>query len=848
MAYLDIDPRRFAFLLNKGTHQGELKKFFVESRAQLLMKGAKVQNVPHGREERIRTICDRLHRKTDEVLRLWFFKNIFLTAPAPIDELLLYLGAYFEEGEPLPEAEAQTICRSALVALFSGELNEDLLRLLRGSRENSLAPDEVSTRGSIADDDPDAIDGLLSSDIAPSPIKSAPESFQISELIASVMLNDEVAIDNALSPFGEGTQLLVEALLRLREGNADAAREKLSSLEVHGPESELVRSALARASHVIHDATVPAGIRTLIPEPLRHDPDVIAYEIIGIYTNESDTGAVFVDPIYLVLDGKPYELSNDDRVRLFPDSGSVMTHRTILRRQLSRREFVHWKVSERDGPEGRRTRFHLVDELPPLREIVSIDVPSGDADEVRSRIKTYASNGRFHASQQMMFLLSDGVVVGAPKGVDLMRDEAFESPWQAWASLDTWLIEGHQFSFGALSKDTSHVDLSPLDVSFRRLLKNLDAEQRLAMTKAQRSELSARLRGQTGGEIAQRAKRIAASIDQLSINADELDAVLNLLDGHAKVHERVDELVAKEYEARQSERAGLQEEVSALRRRKSELERVGRDIERVNQTKLSSVAASVQEVFAIAIREGASTLAKAEVFRVLTGGIPTTSQAEALPASTGPIDEWIKPGDLSEADIKARLSTLGINARQAFMLSSLLSLAAAVGIPLLLRGEVARQCAKALARRDGGSMVIVDIPMGLTSGAFLTPVVECFERISTLALLNADLSPLEVYGAALLDLLVERVVTGASDDKVIVIACLGGELSLPIPGALRRMCLIVDLDSTWDDGSQTLEDVDPDSLLLLPALREKLFGMISNMDAADRRHIEGVFVRAVLRA
>lgn len=59
MAFLEIDPKKFAILLARGTHEGELRKFFVESRTQLLLKRAKVQNMPHGREGRIRAISER---------------------------------------------------------------------------------------------------------------------------------------------------------------------------------------------------------------------------------------------------------------------------------------------------------------------------------------------------------------------------------------------------------------------------------------------------------------------------------------------------------------------------------------------------------------------------------------------------------------------------------------------------------------------------------------------------------------------------------------------------------------------------------------------------------------------
>jgi len=847
MAFLDIDPKRFAFLLTQGIHEGELKKFFVESRLQLLMKGARVQNLPHGREKRIKTICERLPPKTDEVIRSWFQNNISVADPVSLDEVLLYLGAYFDEGEPLAQAEAQVICRSALEYLFGNEPDGELLSLLRRPRDSQSRDtvDVLSSDGDCANlpSDP-SYDPRLSIDTTGPGNKPQPENFQVAELLASVISGDESAIDNALEPFADSTQLLVEALLRLREGDFGAAKDKLTLLDKREPESGLVRSALARSLHHRHVSAAPIGIRTLIAQPLDEDPDTDTYEIVGIYTNDTDTGAVFVKPLFLVLDGQLRQLTDGARTRLFPDSGSVMTHRSVLHGQLRRRELVHWSVSEREGVEG-KTRFHLEAELSPPIDAVRIPVPSSDADEVRNQIKTYATNRRTQSSSQVMFLLADGVAVASPKGFDFARDEAFDSPWRSWGSLETWLVEGHEYCLETPQGSASHLDLSPLDVAFRKLLKNLDTEQRLTITKAQRSELSAWLRSQSGDEIAERAKRIASSIDQLSISEEELDVVLNLLGARDEINRRVSELVAQEYEKRQVEKSGLLREISLLREKKAELEKEGREIERGNRDRINSVTASVREAFARAVREGASTLANAEVFQLLTSTVGNTSLHEPSVSGSKKAKDWIKRGAYSNADVEARLSVLGVNRRQTFILSKLVDLAAASGVALTLKGGIARQCVQALVRLDRNPTAIVDIPMGLTSCDFLNEMLANLHEVQGMAIINADLSPLEIYGAELIDLILEQATTGASSPRPILFSCLGGDFSLPLPKALRRVSLIVDLDSSWDEGQQRLDQLDTDSLLLVPAMRTNLSDAIAAMDDGDRKYIEPVFITAL---
>lgn len=845
MAFLEIDPKKFALLLARGTHEGELRKFFVESRALLLLKGAKIQNMPHGREERVRAISERFPSKTDEVLRAWFQKNISLADPLALEEVLLYLSAYFDEDEPLPEAEAQVICRSALVYLVSDTPNAHLLHLLQRSRHPRIAAATAAPPPENVSPPPEPAGASMSPiETIASPSKADPENFQLAELLASIISGDEGAIDNALAPFAESTQLLVEALLRIRDGDIEAASEKFKLLGDRGPESELLRSALARAAHHRDSSAAPTGVRTVIPVPLDEDPHADTHEIVGIYTNESDTGAVFVKPLFIVLEGQLRQLSDTDRDRLFPDSGSVMTSRSMLRRQLRRRELVHWEVSEREGAEG-RTRFHLDSELGPLIEAVRIQVPSGDADEVRDRIKAYATEGHGQLGQRVMFLLADGVAVVSPKGADFARDEAFESPWQSWGSLETWLIEGHQYCIESSLGAASHLDLSPLDAAFRRLLKSLEVEQRLPISKAQRNELTARLRAQSGGEIASRAKRIAASIDQISMNEEELEEVLKLLGSREIVLRRVDELVAREYEKRQAEKAGLQDEISSLKKRKLELEKEGREIERSNRAREESTSVSIREVFAKAVREGASTLANAEIFKLLTNKVEGTAGQPVPVDGPGKVADWVKHGALSQGDVMIRLSMLGINRQRAFVLSRLVGIAAVAGVAVILKGGMARQCVQSLVRQDRDAVAIVDIPMGLTSSDFLRQTLTDLAELQGAAFLNADLSPIEIYAAGLIDLLLEQAVLGVPHPKPIMFSCVGGDFSMSIPIALRRLSLVLDLDYAWNDSQLQLDQIDSDSLLLLPALQERLVNEISDMNVDDRKYIEPALINAL---
>jgi len=197
-----------------------------------------------------------------------------MTEPMPIDEVLLYLSAHFEEGEALPDGDKHAICRSALVNLFSEQPSNDLILALKNPKVATPsitgADEDHSGERELPHEDP----GRSSASVDTESGLHTLEDFHLSELLGAIILNDEVAVDNALGPFCEHTQTFVEAMLRVRDGNLDEARESLPLLDGHGPESELLRSALARASHTMNGGDVRGGVRTNSPQPLNSVPSL----------------------------------------------------------------------------------------------------------------------------------------------------------------------------------------------------------------------------------------------------------------------------------------------------------------------------------------------------------------------------------------------------------------------------------------------------------------------------------------------------------------------------------------------------------------------------------------------
>ena len=150
MSYLGIDQTRFSYLLSWGTDELELSKFFTDCRLQLIHHGAKVQNLPHGHRNRIRTIAAELPRTTDNVVQSWFSKHVTMVDPEEAEAVIGVFRRYEEVSGELPEDDRRRYARSCLVHLFSKQLPPSILEFLKtpinGASEDEEHPREILER------------------------------------------------------------------------------------------------------------------------------------------------------------------------------------------------------------------------------------------------------------------------------------------------------------------------------------------------------------------------------------------------------------------------------------------------------------------------------------------------------------------------------------------------------------------------------------------------------------------------------------------------------------------------------------------------------------------------------
>lgn len=445
------------------------------------------------------------------------------------------------------------------------------------------------------------------------------------------------------------------------------------------------------------------------------------------------------------------------------------------------------------------------------------------------------------ALQPQLFALSDGLVIASPG--DPGKDEAYEQTWQCWSSLETWLLEGRLFCFGMPQPAGYQLDLSSLEVAFKRLIKNIVDSKKASFTKNQIRDLAALIRANHAGETASRANRISDSLDRVVIDFGAIEALLPMLASRDEVRLRVDEIVASEVAERIKERSGLQAEADELRRKKEDLTRESKEIERRISAQKAEVEVSVARTFARAMEDGIGSLAQAEIFRALAGAREGCTDATAT--GRGRLSVQTRDGAISRDHGIERLVALGIKRRQAVALAIVTQAMGRAGGGLVVRGREARQAVRILAQIESDTSAFLEIPMGLTSTAMVSQFLEDLpENANSLAVLDADLSPIETYAGPLLDWQFDAAFSGCRTGIRLLLSCIGGDFSLPLPQTIRRVAVVVDLDSPWDQSELRLGELEEETIPLIRSLYAALVGEVEQMQGAERAVVESLLVQS----
>lgn len=783
MAYRGVDRKRFTYLLSLGTDEFELKQFFVDSRLQLIQRGGRVQNLPHGTNARIRTLAVELPPSTDEVVQSWFAKNLTMVDPEEAEVIIGVFKRYEELKEELPEEKARRLARSCLVHLFSKDPPDTLLEFLGTpiggpTIESEEAADLAASDGEV------------------------PHGVPYPETLPQVLVDlvEGKDADEHLEHFPPDLGTFVSALQLVQRGQTGQARETIQTLSADSDLRALVEQAIrAHDAKNASSETSQRGLRIIDAELFEGGFDYEQDEVLAYCTKADKATAVFVRPLAVVRSGRMQLLTEDSRRELFPDTGDVMAFSGPSHpRQPRRGEMGIWRVAEHQTEKA--THFHISSDKRPVYEVRAVPFPSTEYDSVREYLKHHAERSHGSFLQPLLFQLSDGLIVGSrSERPDLSKDESFESGLLLWHSLPAMRFEGRLYVAGPLPKEQGIYECASLAVTVRKLFKKREKTTG-ELTKAQLSFLAQSLDSREAELNALRLQRIKAEIERLGDQQEAFDALVDELMNRPDIEQRIDDLVKKEAARQLDERDRLRDEIARLQKERGEWQARARK-QREEYRKLpEGVSKAVKNAFLRARNDGLSTLADLAVFQALAESSATSPASARTSAAhyrslASPIVRELESTDAQPVSV---LKSLGVPFQRAAGLALCGEAARRAGLVLCVRGVAARRAVESWAKAIAKQGVLVDATVGMVDDSILTDVLLRSPTPDVVAVLDANLSALDIFARPLSDLILGRLVEKSEDQPLgVLLSLTDGVGALPLPTSFARLSLTIDLDANY---------------------------------------------------
>lgn len=790
MAYAGIERRRFAQLLEWGADDTELRRFFIDSRNQLIWKGARVQNLPHGKAARIRVLTHELPSSTDSVVQRWFSENLTMVSPEPITEAISTLCVYEDVGESVPEDEARRLARSCLVHLFATEPPPELLDYLRPSK--SEAPSSHIDPRSAAPTSPSA--------------QTDTELTWEAHARVLVALVEGKDPDEYLPSLSPSMASFVAGIHAVRAKNREEVQAALETLSEEPTTRKLLADYAERtASSTASSHSGPRGLQianfleTEDSTAINFDRD----EVMAICTKDSPETAVFVRPLAIrSASGTWLSLARSDlRERIFFRSGDVIVRSGRDRsRQPKRGEIGLWRVAQNENSNpSYQTNFHVASDKTTVYDVRNVPFTSSDYDAVREYIKHEVKQGGPALGRSTLFLLRDELIVGCPPGKDLSRDEGFEAGLPCWTALSAIRFEGRLLVPGPLP-DGETYECEALASSLRKLLAN-DRSGAAKLTKAQLKSIQETIASGEAKLDAIRAERLRTEIEVIDQHEGATEVLLEAIMAHPKIAARVDHLVQEEVSAILAEKEELRKSIEELKREKGALVEERKRQEREQRTIAPAVAKAIRSAFDKARLDSIETLGQVAVFKALID--------EAIEYPGHPLNKATlasRPLEIKHSEVAIRsvpdntlssvadvLQSLGVTPRCAKAYAAVGQLAQACGLILVVDGIAARLAAEGWLATTQGIRQVMECRIGMTDDSSVCALLA--ESPAGVAMLDANLSPLDVYAKSIIDAVQQRVIgTNNAFNAVVVMSLSRSVAALPLPSTVESISLRVELD------------------------------------------------------
>lgn len=811
MTYRNVNRRRLAWLIGTGLLSDELRRFFKDRRAPLLLAGAKVQVAPSSFDESVNHIS-RFDDRASAVFAAWI-KELKVDDAALFEgRVLPFVRAMETLDLRLPPDIVRKIARLGLKDLFSDSPDDAWLEFLSTEIKEEAASPKVESRPADSGD-------------RPAPVEPKRITAQDIDVIAAWAANLGIAPNVSPSPWVEA----IEVLEAIKSGSFEGAEKKQYDAEV--------LSAL-RAAHLRFKAAAVVeksqGFSATEPELATFDSQksYLSKDIVATYN--SGGGPYFLDVLAFIDEQGAFALSEADLALALPEEGRLILH--VDARLRAPVPGVAETYHAEKYPTSLPIKCRAVRHGRRLLDVTFVPHPSSSHDAVRRWIEESTHTDSAGRAPRI-FVLTDGLCIRTrSEGRVAVGGATSDWTFDAWRSLKGIQLAGRAYVPEPLPVADGEYECQPPAVIARNYLRTLSATKGAKYTKQQLSDLSNYLADDQvamGDVLRERLLRSARFLQSVDEHYDEIIQELLRSDAVAKdIERRKQEALLSTIDDLKAER----DKLANLRRERQEIEASIKGLKLEATKRSKDVSSAVKKAFQYAAEHELETFGQLALLKTLTdiGPRPVESQPQAAPAALGV--EFISASRLDASQV---LQLLGYAPDRAGHIRKVLECAKIVGTPVLLEGVGANRIARKFAASvTSNQAALIEMVIGAYTHDAAKQAMEA--AVDVVAFTSANLSCPTGYAQPVL----ARVVDGTIDPHVgagalAIFSGVAGPMALPWPAELEAISLKISLDVETPNAESGRKD-------LLPVQRKlwaRLEGVAEElqMSAVEIQHMKAMF-------
>ncbi|WP_345863287.1 hypothetical protein [Shewanella algae] len=575
-----------------GTESHELIKCLQECKQRLIRNGAKADNLPKGPEKRLHFLRT-LPPKAKPVVSDWFRENL----------------TFSEQNDP------QTVLRDLLEAESNTEgpeLCKPLWRTILGFY--------------ISSDCPEIITKFLNGEQIELSQHGVSDSLTIN--VTDVDIEQCTLISQGKEiPMPERTiPLFVGGLVDVLRGTRTADnrwRKKLSehSLPLARKLGELIDQFEASNDLKTMDCTSVIQAPPVVSNEIDTAMDEVMF--IGKVLALTTSGAFFVTPISLLINGNLRDLPEELVKDLFPHGGEAIGFENHFSKKFTRGEMAIWKAryQQSDKP----AQYIITDYLSRVYPVVTLPHASDEPDAVRAWLLSYQPQN----DTPIIFQLSDGVSLRLPGDLPDPKKYDFDMPLESYRQVSQTLLGSHSLTLiTELPQVSEKYDCAEAGTWIKRLLKRTDSAKNFPQfSKGQLQNLThfiAEHESDNEASYLRAISHLEQIVNTRSFLNDTTQQLLTLPEVEAKINFEKQEILAR-YENEQHQ---IKQSIMVLSEKKIQLEneiadqkkKLKKETDRINKAlrqQENELEQRIKKTFEAASQAGVETLAQTALLRAI---------------------------------------------------------------------------------------------------------------------------------------------------------------------------------------------------------------------------------------